>query len=451
MASFSYTEELTCPVCLSIFTDPVILPCGHAFCRECITGYLSSLAKCPQCLTAVPAEGRCLVTSPILRNLSEKEAEKLRRKPGNEEVDEWLCPEHEEKLKLFCATEQQLACIICRDGEKHEGHKFKPIKEAAASVRRELEAFVEQVADDICAVEGVAKTQKEEIRKTKEKSLQLMTQIHTQFEEMHQFLRMREDEIRKDLKKKEEEAIEKMSETLNALETSLSKNRELEEKVTSVLTITDYEKFLKSWTKENSTMTDQHLLSPIGRDIQVVTNSLYLGPHESHLKFFMWKEMLQVIQPRAEELSLETTCENITVSEDGKSLIRQRTTYSEDTSVRYASVFSSTVFTSGQYYWEIEVGERDYWKVGVQKSFLSFSKSNYITSSQETELTITGSPQRIGIYLDCLAKELSFFDAESMTLIHTMRESSLSAPGRAYIQYKFSKGADHNPPRVCWF
>uniref|UniRef100_A0A665VLT3 Uncharacterized protein n=1 Tax=Echeneis naucrates TaxID=173247 RepID=A0A665VLT3_ECHNA len=429
---------LTCPVCLSIFTDPVILPCGHAFCRECITGYLSSLAKCPQCLTAVPAEGRCLVTSPILRNLSEKEHLLLFF------VDEWLCPEHEEKLKLFCATEQQLACIICRDGEKHEGHKFKPIKEAAASVRRELEAFVEQVADDICAVEGVAKTQKEEIRKTKEKSLQLMTQIHTQFEEMHQFLRMREDEIRKDLKKKEEEAIEKMSETLNALETSLSKNRELEEKVTSVLTITDYEKFLKSWTKENSTMTDQHLLSPIGRDIQVVTNSLYLGPHESHLKFFMWKEMLQVIQPRAEELSLETTCENITVSEDGKSLI-------EDTSVRYASVFSSTVFTSGQYYWEIEVGERDYWKVGVQKSFLSFSKSNYITSSQETELTITGSPQRIGIYLDCLAKELSFFDAESMTLIHTMRESSLSAPGRAYIQYKFSKGADHNPPRVCWF
>uniref|UniRef100_A0A3Q2DBY1 Zinc finger RING-type eukaryotic domain-containing protein n=1 Tax=Cyprinodon variegatus TaxID=28743 RepID=A0A3Q2DBY1_CYPVA len=31
VASVSYLEDLTCSVCLNIFTDPVNLPCGHSF------------------------------------------------------------------------------------------------------------------------------------------------------------------------------------------------------------------------------------------------------------------------------------------------------------------------------------------------------------------------------------------------------------------------------------
>ncbi|KAK9960805.1 hypothetical protein ABG768_008640, partial [Culter alburnus] len=42
-----------------------------------------------------------------------------------------LCSEHDEKLKLFCETDQKLVCVICRDGDKHKGHVFKPVKEAA--------------------------------------------------------------------------------------------------------------------------------------------------------------------------------------------------------------------------------------------------------------------------------------------------------------------------------
>ncbi|XP_071329118.1 zinc-binding protein A33-like [Trachinotus anak] len=476
MASASYTDDLTCSICLKIFSDPVILLCGHSFCRDCITLSLSSLPQCPQCRAATL--GKPLLTSHILKSLAEKEAEKLRRKTRNDEgVDDWLCPEHEEKLKLFCVTDQQLACIICRDGERHEGHKFKPIREAAASVRRELEMFVEQVSDDICAIESLANTQREEITETKETSQQLMTQIYRQFEEMHQFLRKREDEIKKDLKHKEEEAVEKMSEMLNAMETALSENRELEGKVTSVLKITDAERFLKSWTEENSTMSEKHSLRPRGRNLQVVNTSLSLGPHESHLQFFMWKEMLQVIQPRAAELSLQTDSRNITVSEDGKNLMyspnivqsqqynsmfapsachfcgssRFKPSYSEDTSVRFASVFSSNQFTSGQHYWEIEVGKRDYWKVGVQNNYLSYNEPKYVTSGQNTEVSFTGTPRKIGIYLDCLSQELSFYDAENMTHIHTLTDCSMSLPVTAYFEYKFSKGADHNPLRVCWF
>lgn len=29
-------DELTCPLCLSLFDDPRILSCGHTFCAKCI-------------------------------------------------------------------------------------------------------------------------------------------------------------------------------------------------------------------------------------------------------------------------------------------------------------------------------------------------------------------------------------------------------------------------------
>ncbi|XP_044065905.1 nuclear factor 7, brain-like [Siniperca chuatsi] len=255
-AAFS-SEDLTCAICLTIFTDPVNLPCGHSFCRECITHVLSSQTQCPQqgicscvSVSASPFAQRrlcsvwdCPTEAAGSRTLTEllkcsptrspTQAECTAEKPIGQVAE--LCPEHEEKLKLFCVTDQQLACIICRDGERHEGHKFKPIREAAVSLRQELEKGMENLSDDILATESLANTQREVMTKTKEKSEQLKTHIHRQFEEMHQFLRKREDEIKNELKHKEEDAVEKMSESLNAIETALSESRELQGKVTSNL------------------------------------------------------------------------------------------------------------------------------------------------------------------------------------------------------------------------
>uniref|UniRef100_A0A3P8Q7F0 RING-type domain-containing protein n=1 Tax=Astatotilapia calliptera TaxID=8154 RepID=A0A3P8Q7F0_ASTCA len=38
-------DSLLCPVCLSVFTKPVSIPCGHNFCMNCITEYWSTLSK----------------------------------------------------------------------------------------------------------------------------------------------------------------------------------------------------------------------------------------------------------------------------------------------------------------------------------------------------------------------------------------------------------------------
>lgn len=47
-----FEEELICPICLHVFSDPIQLPCKHNFCRGCISEAWakdSTLARCPEC------------------------------------------------------------------------------------------------------------------------------------------------------------------------------------------------------------------------------------------------------------------------------------------------------------------------------------------------------------------------------------------------------------------
>ncbi|XP_029910670.1 nuclear factor 7, brain-like [Myripristis murdjan] len=321
------------------------------------------------------------------------------------------------------------------------------------SLRRELQKGMEHIPDDIHAIESLANTQREEITKTHMKSQELMTQISTLFEEMHQFLRQREEEIKNELKEKKTEAVEEMTEKFKAMDLALSESRELQVKVTAALEISDSLKFLQSWTEMNNMLTPECLFRPRANDLQVARTSLSLGPYESHLQFFVWKEMLQVVKPRAELLLLRRESTDVTVSDDGRSLLsapkssqsqpgvksdshlyhtfgsaRARSsleyrsmdawahpefgsTHAPSTfgrssfsgwhdnnsfAVKTKHAFSVNEFSSGQHYWETEVGLRNYWELGVKGHFLKYDGQKYVISNQssETELTFTDRPRK---------------------------------------------------------
>lgn len=56
-------KSLTCPLCLSTYQDPVLLPCVHTYCRGCISQSLSIKPQCPTCL--FKCTKRSIVDSPI--------------------------------------------------------------------------------------------------------------------------------------------------------------------------------------------------------------------------------------------------------------------------------------------------------------------------------------------------------------------------------------------------
>ncbi|XP_030631777.1 E3 ubiquitin-protein ligase TRIM58 [Chanos chanos] len=107
----------------------------------------------------------------------------------------------------------------------------------------------------------------------------------------------------------------------------------------------------------------------------------------------------------------------------------------------WSCALGSEGFTSGRHYWEVEVGDRD-WRLGVakQSAILQGYKSlnvqtGYFTLRLErggelkaltvppTPLPQSLIPQRVGIYLDYEAGQLTFYDIRRRTRIYTFNET----------------------------
>uniref|UniRef100_A0A3Q0SQT4 RING-type domain-containing protein n=1 Tax=Amphilophus citrinellus TaxID=61819 RepID=A0A3Q0SQT4_AMPCI len=44
-------DQFLCSICVDVFTDPVSTPCGHNFCKKCITQHwdINVVSQCPLC------------------------------------------------------------------------------------------------------------------------------------------------------------------------------------------------------------------------------------------------------------------------------------------------------------------------------------------------------------------------------------------------------------------
>lgn len=124
-------EELTCPICLDFFNDPVSIECGHNFCRRCLRRSWTpadGLFLCPECRQ--PSSPAALRPNWALARLTEKAR---RRQQGP--VPPGLCGRHWEPLRLFCEDDQRPVCLVCRESQEHQDHAMAPVDEAFESYR----------------------------------------------------------------------------------------------------------------------------------------------------------------------------------------------------------------------------------------------------------------------------------------------------------------------------
>ncbi|NWI18892.1 TRI39 ligase, partial [Crypturellus soui] len=141
-------------------------------------------------------------------------------------------------------------------------------------------------------------------------------------------------------------------------------------------------------------------------------------------------------------LDADTAHPRLKVSEDGKSVVDTGTTrnvsFSEKRFHSHAFLLAKEGYTSGKYYWEVDVGNRRNWEVGIaresvtrkgsltlspKKGFwvigLSDGREYWARTEPWTRLSVSGKPARIGIFLDITAKQLSFYNVSKRTVVYT--------------------------------
>uniref|UniRef100_A0A3B4GT75 RING-type domain-containing protein n=1 Tax=Pundamilia nyererei TaxID=303518 RepID=A0A3B4GT75_9CICH len=127
--SMAARSDLCCPVCLDIFKEPVLLPCSHSFCKDCLDSWWreNPTHDCPVCQKqSTMHDPPCNLA---LKNLCETFIEER-----NQITPEDLCSLHSEKLSLFCLDHQELVCetVEARRTERKIREQFKKLHQFLA-------------------------------------------------------------------------------------------------------------------------------------------------------------------------------------------------------------------------------------------------------------------------------------------------------------------------------
>uniref|UniRef100_A0A3P9C0Z3 Uncharacterized protein n=1 Tax=Maylandia zebra TaxID=106582 RepID=A0A3P9C0Z3_9CICH len=200
-------DQFLCSICLDVFTDPVSTPCGHNFCKNCISKNwdISYRCQCPMCKkvfrmrpelhintfisemvsqfrheaqqkvsscsseqqAAKPGEVPCdICTGTKLKALKSclvclvsycqthlephLTASRLKRHQlidPEENLESRMCMKHDKPLELFCKTDQTCVCMLCCVFD-HKTHEFVPLREEYEGKKAELgktEAEIQQM------------------------------------------------------------------------------------------------------------------------------------------------------------------------------------------------------------------------------------------------------------------------------------------------------------------
>ncbi|XP_070784898.1 E3 ubiquitin-protein ligase TRIM21-like [Enoplosus armatus] len=170
-ANYLLTEEqLLCCICLEVFTDPVTLPCGHNFCKSCISQHLnynSSQRQCPMCKECVNRKYKLRVNT-VLSDMAVQYRQSAGRKTSSSSEQDALKEEYEAKKTELRKAEAKLQQEILERQLKNQEieHSVKLSKEAADRERADavqvftalIESLERAMAELISMIEEKQKT-----------------------------------------------------------------------------------------------------------------------------------------------------------------------------------------------------------------------------------------------------------------------------------------------------
>uniref|UniRef100_A0A8C1S195 Uncharacterized protein n=1 Tax=Cyprinus carpio TaxID=7962 RepID=A0A8C1S195_CYPCA len=424
MAS-SAEYDYNCPVCFEIFKTPVLLSCSHSVCKECLQQFwrTKKTQECPVCRRRFSKEFPPVNLA--LQNLCESflKERNERRSSGSEEI----CSLHSEKLKLFCLEDKLPACVVCRDSEQHDNHKFRPISEVGSSYKEELNTALKSLQEKLKKRENIKGEFEKTLQHIKSQAEHTERQIKQQFEKLHQFLRDEEEATITALREEEEQKKQMMKEQLEEMNRHISALSH---------TIKDTEEMMKAndvcFLKEFPITMERVQISS-QPDPQMPSGALIHVPrYLGNLPFRVWKKMQDIIQNTPVILDPNTADPRLLLSDDLTSVRnrgnKQPLPENPERFDGYLCVLGSEGFNSGTHCWDVEVKESQWWSLGVttasnqRKGGVFFDTDVWSVQYRWSDwagIPVKQDVERVRVDLDYDRGTVSFSDPVTNTHLHT--------------------------------
>uniref|UniRef100_A0A8D3A2U1 Tripartite motif containing 105 n=1 Tax=Scophthalmus maximus TaxID=52904 RepID=A0A8D3A2U1_SCOMX len=310
----SLREDLTCAICCDLFREPVMLACMHHFCKPCISRYWRGAqgpVTCPQCRKEF--SGKQFHTNYLVAAMVEK--------------------------------------VRATTSHTYIQNLEKQLRETLESHRLKRENYVDSI-----------RREKDKMETIKRLGADLQARVKGEFRALHQILHDEETCMLEQLRREQEEELDKVQRHLEATKRAV---RELEENM-GVLQ-------QASAATDNIVLTELPQIRPCARvdaatafDINAFS-SKYMAP----LQYITWRKMFKSLKPGPSPLTfdVDTAHPSVRVSRDKTVAVEcdSMTWYTENNKrfIQCVNILAAQGFHSGRHYWEVEVGSKPKWDLGV--------------------------------------------------------------------------------------
>ncbi|XP_019727645.1 E3 ubiquitin-protein ligase TRIM47 [Hippocampus comes] len=460
-------KELTCAICLDFFKDPVILKCGHNFCRFCICMHWDENGgdygyQCPQCRAVF--NKRTFTQNYLVQNLVAKmdslDCLGSSPTPAKPIKVDGKCELHGEELKLYCQADKKPICVVCRESRTHRYHEVAPVSEVVHEMKvelrlrlRPLNNFKSQCVKVITADERT----KNDIRMKKQR---LKEKVEADVGALVQFLLDERDALLDSLDAEEAAAVAVVEDNLESVRA---------EAADVAKRITDINQHVNGDTGFQSLAeTFNNALRETYGEVKPVDSPTEFTDFSGPFQLIMWKKMMHVLHTMPQNLTLDpdTAHPNLLISDFDTKVEELRARSQEpDLPVRFTrfcGVLATAQYCGGQHYWEVDVRDKGVWYLGVttegsnRKGFVSLTPSaGYWSLCLQDRLYANGedgrvpvadywNSPRVGVFLDYDRGRLSFYDAVTMKRLY-MFDTCFMEPVYPF----FSPGKNDPGSRLC--
>ncbi|XP_039997169.1 E3 ubiquitin-protein ligase TRIM39-like isoform X2 [Xiphias gladius] len=415
---------------------------GEVVCDVCATTSLQvrALKSCLVCLTSycdAHLEPHQRVSTLMLHKLIEPV----------KNLQDRMCKRHERLLEMFCRDEQKCVCRFCTETE-HKDHQAVTIEDESEERKVQMKKteadFQQMIQERLKKVEEI----KSCLKLSTVSAEREMKESNRLFLSLIRSIEERQTEVNTEIKGKQRAAEQRAEELINELQQEVAelqrRNAELEE-----LRNTDDHlhllQMLPSLTSPPPTrkwleigVHPELCVGTVRRALSKVDDTL-TGELDS-----LKKEEMKRMQKYAVDVVLDrdTAHPNIVLSDDGKQAGRGELLHIvPDNPQRFdpvICVLGKRSFLSGRFYFQVAVGTKTFWDLGVVKE--SVNRKGMITSKPENGfwtvrlrngdeyraldspsvlLSLKEKPQTVGVFTDYEEGTVSFLNVENGSHIYT--------------------------------
>ncbi|XP_049337947.1 E3 ubiquitin-protein ligase TRIM39-like [Astyanax mexicanus] len=393
-----------------------------------------------------------------------------------ENLEDYICQKHERPLELFCRDDQTCVCQFCTEGD-HRTHSTVPIEEESGEKKTQLEKTQTEVQQMI--QERLKKIQEikhsvELNKKIREKEEADSVEI---FRALVRCIERSQAELLEVMEEKQKAAERQAEELIKELEQEITKLKRRDTELEQISHTEDHLHLLQIYPSlcrppHTKNWTDVSVNTPLS--VESLRRAL------SQLQKHLTQEMekidkceLKRIQQYAVDVTLDpdTAHPNLILSDDEKQVKhgdkQQKLPDNPERFNRGTCVLGKEGFSSGRFYYEVQVREKTEWYLGVTRE--SSNRKGRITLSpvdgywtvllrNKTEykaaesppllLSLKQAPQKVGVFVDYEEGLVSFYDVEVRSHIYSFTGQSFTEKLYPFFHTGLNDGGKNSAPLI---